>query len=424
MGKVKKPRPSKRVSNGASKSNISLNSSSKNTGVQMGDQILFNNLAGMFASADLFFYIMTGTTCIEIGWNAYSGETGNFNLGIFVAIIVATFVIYMFVVSRAAPYFVSNIETKSRLKIHNTLIGITIPFGKKKVKLSVPAEFLGYFSVLSLLAYFQLRGQYLMLGVEQSLFITIILFMDNLVNNLYACILPARTTGRLRVFCHLYLQHPATTGVLFLHFTLVIFTFLGSLSVFYPTRGSLTVGLEFVNWIWDVLHNNPTIIRWPVIVFTFASLLTNNIARLIGDANLWREILKRNDGFDISFLLPLYAFSNVIPAVLLGIQFGFIPTQIQSYGIIFVMVLATFYLAKFLANKVFKHSPLLAILCPALLAFGGTLSLPWITQDRFSIIVTLVLVTLTSIIEIAVHDLTDNSMSTLNSLDSEPPNFS
>ena len=424
MGKVKKTKPSKQNPRSISKPNISPSSRSRNTGIQMGDQILFNNLAGMFASADLFFYIMTGTTCIEIGWNAYSGETGSFNLGIFVAIIVATFVIYMFVVSRAAPYFLSNVETKSRLNIESSSIEIESPLGKKKIKLSFSAEFIGYFVILSVLAYFQLRGQYLMLGVEQSLFMTVILFMDNLVNNLYACILPARTTGRLRVFCHLYLQHPATTAVLFLHFTLVIFTFLGSLSVFYPTRGSLTVGYEFVGWIWDVLHNNPTIIRWPVIVFTFASLLTNNIARLIGDANLWREILKRNDGFDISFLLPLYAFSNIIPAVLLGIQFGFIPTQIQSYVVIFVMVLGTFYFAKLLANRLFKNSPLLAILLPASLAFGGTLSFSWIAQDRFSIIVTLVLVTLTSIIEIAVHDLTDNSMSTLNSLDSEPPNFS
>ena len=424
MGKPKKSKSSKPSFRGVSKPNIPPSYPSSNTGIQIGDQIPFSNLGGMLASADKFLLVNCGTTCVEIGWNAYSGETGVFNLGVFVGIMIAAYIIYMFVVSRAASYFLSNTLTKKQANVQSTLIGITIPWGKNRTRLGLPVEFFGYFLVLSVLAYFQLRGQYLMLGVEQSWFISIVLFADNLVNNLYACILPSRTTGRLRVFCHLYLQHPATTAVLFLHFSLVMFTFLGSLSVFYPTRGSLTVGYEFVGWIWDVLHNNPTIIRWPVIVFTFASLLTNNIARLIGDANLWREILKRDDGFDVSFLLPLYAISNLTPAVLLGIQFGFFPTQILSWITIIVMVFVTLYLAKFLANKVFKKSQFLAVIIATGFLFVTLPSMPWIVQDRFSVIAILIFMGLTSLIEIGVHDLTYDSMSTLNSLDSKPPDFS
>lgn len=391
---------------------------------RIGTQVPFDKLSGMFASADWFFYLMCFTTCLEISWNAYSGQTGTVNVGVFLAILVFSFIAYMFVVSRAAPYFLSENLAKEKINTKSSFfigVKISLPLGENTFDLGLPSEFGGYLGILSILAYFQLQGQYLMLGVTQSLLMSILLFTDNLVNNLYACIIPSRTTGRIGVFCNLYLQRTTTSIVLCIHFALVLFTFLGSLSVFYPHRGSATVGLELLGWAFDVISDNPTVIRWPVVVITFASLLTNNIARLIGDANLWREIIKRNDGFDISFMLPLYAVSNFIPAILLGIQFNFIPTNVLSYFITFVLVIITFYLAKFLANKVFKNSQLLAVLFSGTLAFVVLISIPQLITDRYNIIATLAFVGLTSIIEIAVHDMTDDSMEMLNALNTEPP---
>lgn len=385
---------------------------------KIGDQIPFNRLGGMFDSADWFFYIMCLTTCLEISWNAYSGKTETLNIGVFLVILCTSFALYMFVVSRAAPYFLSESAAKARINIRSHSIGVKIPL---PIGEGLPAEFVGYLVIMCVLAYSQLQGQYLMLGVTQSLLMSILLFTDNLVNNLYACIIPSRTTGRIGVFCNLYLQRTTTSIVLCIHFALVLFTFLGSLSVFYPHRGSATVGLELVGWAWDVINDNPTVIRWPVIVITFASLLTNNVARLIGDANLWREILKRNDGFDVGFLLPLYAVSNFIPAILLGIQFNFIPTNVWSWVVAFFLVILTFYLAKFLANRVFRHSQLLAILSAGTASFVILVNIPQLSSDRYNIIATLAFVALTSIIEIAVHDMTDDSMETLNALDTEPP---
>ena len=389
----------------------------------MANQNLFYNSFGLFSSSGWFYKITCFTSFLTMAWNAYDGKTGEFNFYVAGLIFFIVGGINFFFFARSSKYFLSERSLKLEANAKSMFIGWKIPLGlgDNTLNIGVTTEFAGCLGVFCILAWLQLRGQYLIIGVNQTMLISNLLFSENLVNLLYACIIPTRTIGKLRVFCNLYLQNPYTSVILVVHLLVGLFVFLGNLSVLYPHRGSATVGFEIIGWAWDVIRQKPTVIRWPVLIIIFADLLTNSMSRLIGDVILWREILNRNDGFDISFLLPLYIVSNFTPAVLVGIQYNFIPLHLHSYFIAFALAGMTFYIAKFLANRVFRGMQFLGVFFAA--TFTGVILTqnPWTVDDRFNIIITLLLTAGTSMFEIFGHDLIDQSAKMLILLDTEPP---